>query len=291
MSRPDDDDDLTRAALAVPKAELGRGSRITVAIVPDDRALILKFADDLWREYRAAKAAGRDKVVFIVPVGPVGQFDLLARYCTEHRQSLADLVLINMDEYLTPDGLAFIPTDDPLSFRRHMEDHFYGLLDPALAPAPEQQVFPDPLDPAGVPRLIERLGGVDVCFGGVGITGHLAFNDPPEPDEEVAPDAFAALPTRVVRLSRETRLINSVTAARGNIDRIPELAVTVGMREILASRKVRLYMNRPWQCAIVRKLLHGPVTARVPVSLLQRHPDARVTLADHVADPPEPTLR
>ena len=103
--------------------------------------------------------------------------------------------------------------------------------------------------------------------------------------------AFAALRPGVVRLCGETRLINSVTAARGNIDRIPELAVTVGMKEILGSRRVRLYMNRPWQCAIVRRLLHGPVTARVPASLLQRHPDARVTLADHVADPPEPTLR
>jgi glucosamine-6-phosphate deaminase len=291
VSRPDGDEDLTRAALAVPKAELGRGSPLTVTIVPDDRALTLKFADDLWREYRAAKAAGRDKVVFIVPVGPVGQFDLLARSCNEHRRSLADLVLVNMDEYLTPDGRAFIPADDPLSFRRHMEEHFWGPLDPALAPPPEQRVFPDPLDPAGVPRLIERLGGVDVCFGGVGITGHLAFNDPPEPGEDASADAFAALPTRVVRLSRETRLINAVTAARGNIDRIPELAVTVGMREILGGRRVRLYLNRPWQCAIVRRLLHGPVTARVPASLLQRHPDARVTLADHVADPPEPTLR
>ena len=50
-------------------------------------------------------------------------------------------------------------------------------------------------------------------------------------------------------------------------------------------------MNRPWQCAIVRKLLHGPVTAAVPASLLQRHPDARVVAADIVTDLPEPVLR
>jgi glucosamine-6-phosphate deaminase len=102
--------------------------------------------------------------------------------------------------------------------------------------------------------------------------------------------AFAALPTRVVRLSRETRLINSITAASGNIDYIPELAVTVGMKEILASRKVRIFMNRTWQCAIVRKLLHGPVTPAVPASLLQGHPDARVVAADVVTDMPVPQL-
>ena len=63
------------------------------------------------------------------------------------------------------------------------------------------------------------------------------------------------------------------------------------MTEILASRRVRLYLNRPWQNAIVRKALHGPVTQRVPVSLLQQHPDCRVTITRQVAAPPQPTLR
>ena len=103
--------------------------------------------------------------------------------------------------------------------------------------------------------------------------------------------SFASLPTRVVRLSRETRLVNSITACGGNIERIPPRAVTVGMKEILESRKVRIYMNRPWQCAIVRKLLHGPVTSAVPASLLQRHRDAGVVATDPVTDVPEPVLR
>lgn len=282
--------DAITAALAVPPEALGRGSAIGVSVVVDNETLIQRFADALHDHYRAGLAAGRAKVVFIVPVGPVGQFDRFADRCNREGLALDRLVLVNMDEHLTPAG-AFISTDDPLSFRRHMEDHFYRRLDPALAPPAENRVFPDPAEPGATTRLIERLGGVDVCFGGVGITGHVAFNDPPEPDEADDVAAFARLPTRVVRLSRETILINSVTAARGNIDRIPPLAVTIGMREILASRKVRLFMNRPWQCAIVRKLLHGPVTARVPASLLQRHPDCHVTLTAEVAQIPEPILR
>jgi glucosamine-6-phosphate deaminase len=280
----------TAAALAVPPEALGRGSAIGVSVVADNEALIRRFADDLYEHYRAGLAAGRARVVFIVPVGPVGQFDRLAERCNRDRLSLDRLVLIGMDEYLTPSG-AYIAIDDPLSFRRHVEDHFYRRLDPALAPPAENRVFPDPGEPEATTRLIARLGGVDVCFGGVGITGHVAFNDPPEPDQPDDVEAFALLPTRVVRLSRETILINAVTAAKGNVDRIPRLAVTVGMREILASRKVRLFMNRPWQCAIVRKLLHGPVTARVPASLLRRHPDCHVTLTAEVAQLPEPELR
>jgi glucosamine-6-phosphate deaminase len=119
----------------------------------------------------------------------------------------------------------------------------------------------------------------------------VAFNDPPEPGETISLETFKQLPTRVVRLSRETRLINSITTSRGNIDRIPELAVTVGIKEILESRKVRIYMNRFWQSAIIRKILHGPVTPAVPASLLQEHPDVRFTVADYVTELPEPQLK
>jgi glucosamine-6-phosphate deaminase len=277
--------------LTVPEASLGDGSPISLVRVPTHEAVIAAFAQDLYAEYRAARSAGRPKVVFIVPVGPVGQFDRLARRCNAEGQSLRDLVLVNMDEYLTPDGRHWIPATDPLSFRGHMAAHFYDLLDPDLAPRPDQRVWPDPRDPAAVSRAIAGWGGADVCFGGVGITGHVAFNDPPEPGDVVSIEEFRRLPTRVVRLSRETVLINSVTAARGNVDRIPKLAVTVGMKEILESRKVRIYMNREFQSAIVRKILHGPITPAVPASLLQEHPDVRFTIADYVARLPEPEPR
>jgi glucosamine-6-phosphate deaminase len=277
--------------LAIQADALGHGSPCRLAVVGDADALAAVFADMMVAEYHAAKAAGRRHVVFIVPVGPVGQFQLLAARANAERLSLTDLVLVNMDEYLTPDGRDFIAADDPLSFRGHMRRNLWDRLDPALAPPPAHRHFPDPLRPEATTGMIERLGGVDVTFGGVGITGHLAFNDPPEPGEAMDLETFAALPTRVVRLSRETLTINSVTASRGNIDRVPRLAVTVGMKEILASRKVRVFMNRPWQGAIVRKLLHGPVTPAVPASLLQRHPDVLVTITREVAQLPEPELR
>jgi len=277
--------------LKIAKDRIGKNSRIPVEILPDNDSLIARFAADLLQEYLAAKAAGRERVVFIVPVGPVGQYEILADRCNQEKISLRDLVVINMDEYLTPDGREFIPLSDPLSFRRHMEEHFYRHLNSQLAPPADHRIFPQPLALSRVPEIIARFGGCDACFGGIGITGHVAFNDPPEPGEKTSLEEFRNLPTRVVRLSRETRLINSVTACRGNIDRIPALAVTVGMKEILECRKVRIYLNRLWQSAIVRKILHGPVTPAVPGSLLQNHPDVRFVLTDSVADLPEPELK
>jgi glucosamine-6-phosphate deaminase len=101
---------------------------------------------------------------------------------------------------------------------------------------------------------------------------------------------FAALPTRALTLSRETRTINAVTVG-GEINLIPKRAITVGMKEILASRRLRIYCNRPWQAGVVRRALHGPVTPDCPASLLRTHPDASLTLARFVANLPDIQLR
>ncbi|MBC8158312.1 MAG: glucosamine-6-phosphate isomerase [Alphaproteobacteria bacterium] len=277
--------------LLLSRDRLREGARIGFEFVADMDAITDRFVEDFFSEFAAAKKAGRDKVVFILPVGPVGQYDVIAQRCNRKNFSLRDLVVINMDEYLTSETGGFIADDDQLSFHGHMEDHFYGLLDPALAPPPEQRIFPDPHDIENVPEALRRYGGTDVCFGGIGITGHVAFNDPPEPGETCSDEEFANLPSRVVRLSRETRLINSVTTSGGNVERIPEFAVTVGMKEILESRKVRIYMNRPWQAAMARKILHGPMTAQVPASLLQNHDDVYFVLSEIVGELPQPRLR
>ena len=166
-----------------------------------------------------------------------------------------------------------------------MQRKFYDLVDPALAPRLENRVFPDPGIARPIGRLIAERGGVDACFGGIGINGHIAFNEPPEPGQACSVEAFAALPTRVLDLSRETRTINSVTVG-GELSVVPRRAVTVGMREILAARRLCFYCNRPWQQAVVRRVLHGPLTAACPASLLRTHADAAVTVADFVADGP-----
>jgi len=266
--------------------ELARGTRIAFRVVVDAAALAQHFADAILAEYQAAKGSGRPTPTFIVPIGPVGQYDLLAARCIAERISLHDLTLIGMDEYLTPAGDR-IAEDHPLSFRRHIRAHLTELMPPGTTP---RIVFPDPDDLHAIPALIARNGGVDVCFAGVGIAGHLAFNEPPEPGDAMDLGAFAALPTRIQRLSRETRTINAVTATRGAMDLIPACAVTVGMKEILGARKLRLYLNRPWQTAILRKLLHGPVTPAVPASLVQLHEDCAITVTEEVTRMPEPVL-
>ena len=61
-----------------------------------------------------------------------------------------------------------------------------------------------------------------------------------------------------------------------DMDAIPDNCITVGMKEIFAARKVRMCMPRDWNAAMLRKALHGEITCKVPVSLFQNHPDAKI---------------
>jgi glucosamine-6-phosphate deaminase len=274
--------------LTIGPDKLGKGVPVKVRTCGDVEALASDMARVMLETITQAQQEGRNATL-IIPVGPVDQFPVLAERINRQRIDCRDVMLINMDEYLTDDD-QWVDIDHPLSFRGFMNVKFYDLLDAALAPRDENRVFPDPANPAAIGDLIDQRGGVDVCFGGIGINGHIAFNEPPEPGESIPVEQFAALPTRALSLSRETRTINSVTVG-GEIAVVPRRAVTVGMKEILASRHLRFYCNRPWQRAVVRRVLHGPLTAACPASLLRTHADAELAIADHVAEPPDIKLR
>jgi glucosamine-6-phosphate deaminase len=274
--------------LSVGREELGQNVPVKVRVIGDMDDVARDFAQVMIETVLEAREQGRNATL-IVPVGPVDQFPVLAEMINDQRSDWRDVMLINMDEYLTDDD-QWVVLDHPLGFRGFMNRKFYDLIDPELAPRPENRVFPDPLDPEAIERVIDERGGVDVCFGGIGINGHMAFNEPPEPGETMSAEQFADLPTRMLSLSRETRTINSVTVG-GEMSVVPRRAITVGMREILASRRCRFYCNRPWQRAVVRRVLHGPLTAACPASLLRTHPDAEITIADFVAEPPDIRLR
>lgn len=275
--------------LSVKPEDLGKGSGVTVRVVRGGLPEIgADLAQAMFQEIEVARARGKP-ATFIVPVGPVDQYPILAERINAARLDCRDVCLINMDEYLTDDDRC-IPADHPLSFIGYMNRLFYDRLDPALAPRPENRVFPNPQRCQEIQKIIDRRGGADVCFGGIGINGHIAFNEPPEPGAKLSAEQFASLPTRCLSLTPETRTINSHTVG-GEISIIPHRAITVGMKECLATRKMRFYCNRPWQAAVVRRVLHGPVTAQCPASFLRTHPDASITVAEYVAQVPDIRLR
>ncbi len=261
----------------IRKEELGLNAAIPVSVLGQAGEVFYEAALAILSEIEEKNARGR-RSVFIVPVGPTGQYPILARLVNERRTSLKRTWFFNMDEYLGPDG-AWIDLDHPLSFRSFMEKNFYSRIDPSLVMPPEQRIFPDPAQPQALDALLESLGGADLCCGGIGINGHLAFNEP----EDMDPADFARLPTRVVRIAPETRAINAGGDLGGALEDMPKLGVTIGMRQILGSKKLRLYCFRDWHRGAVRRAAYGAKTASFPASLAQGHPDARITISENAA--------
>jgi glucosamine-6-phosphate deaminase len=270
--------------MAIPRDALGRGTTVRVRVGGDVDDLSALMAEEMAELIREAMRRGRGACA-IVPVGPVGQYELLARIIDAERLDCSRVTFLNMDEFLD-DGGGWLAPEHPLSFRGFMDRAFYDRLPKSSRFLHGNRIFPDPRDLASLADAIRDRGGVDVCFGGIGLNGHLAFNEP----EEVDVETFAARPARVLDVAPASRAHMAVNLSCA-LDLIPRRAVTVGMAEILASRRLSLYANRPWQCGVVRQALHGPVTPACPASFLRRHPDACLTVADFVAEPREVRLR
>jgi glucosamine-6-phosphate deaminase len=258
---------------------------LPLEIVESDVDLYYWIALAIYLEVERNNAAGADTVL-ILPVGPVYQYRRFLWLCRERPLDLSRLHCFFMDEYLDEEGSLLDP-GHPLSFRGFVQRE---LLEPMPASAglrPAQVLFPDPAHPGDYDRRLAALGGASVCFAGVGINGHLAFNEPPETGEPAGAEEFRGLGTRVVGLSRETITINSNTALAGAYERVPPRAVTIGMRQILGAHRIVVCLNRPWQRAVVRRLLYGPVSPSFPASLLREHRDVRLIVTREVAAPPK----
>lgn len=260
--------------LFIPPEDLGKGTIIDFDIVETPEDAYNDYARVFLNEMRKKNSENK-QMVAILPVGPTEVYSRIVRIVNLENISLKNLIVINMDEYCNEDGSDFIEYESNFSFRRFMDENFYEKLKPELAVRTENRIFPDPKNPSLTTKMIEDLGGADICPGSLGYTGHIAFNDPPEPDEEMSIDDFKNLPTRVINLSRESIVQNSLKIG-GNADIIPRKAITLGMKEILLTKKIYLYFMRDWQSAILRKFMHGPITTKVPGSLLQKHPFIKV---------------
>ena len=218
--------------------------------------------------------------VFIVPVGPVGQYPFFVERVNKERISLKNVYFFNMDEYMVDENTC-IDENDRLSFRLFMKNTVYSKIDEELNIPESHRFFPIPEGRKAYTETLEKLGGPDICFGGIGINGHVAFN---EADPTLSPEEFSALPTRTLEISRETVTSNAIGDLGGAIEDMPRYASTVGMKEILSARKIILGVFRPWHRAVVRRACCGEVSASFPVTLLQNHPDATILVNDVAAE-------
>lgn len=267
--------------LKVTRDELAASRDVPVAIFENDEYLYFQMAGEMLREILKNNVAGK-RTVFIVPVGPTGQYKYFADMVNTLRIDLKNVWFFNMDEYML-DERTLIPSDDRLSFIGFMQKKVYSRIDPELIMPEDQRIFPLPDRAAQIAELLEKLGGADVCFGGIGMNGHIAFNEPPESGENMDEEQYKKLSVRTIKIARETVAVNCVNALGGRLEGFPRYAATIGMKQILDSKKIRLYCFRELHRAVVREFAFGGVSTACPVTLLKNHKDVRLNITEYVA--------
>ena len=189
-----------------------------------------------------------------------------ARLVQMHREeglNFSNCRTFNLDEYV---GLSGSHRD---SYRHYMNHHLFRHVNIDL----QNTHLPDGLaenlemECANYEKLITKCGGIDLQLLGIGLNGHLGFNEPLS--------AFNSL-TRVKTLSPVTREQNA--GLFPSLEQVPNSAITMGVKTILDSRRCLLLATGEEKAEIVAKAIEGPITSMVSATALQLHPACTIIL-------------
>ncbi len=187
---------------------------------------------------------------------PIGTYEQLVRWYNKGDLDFSEVKSINLDEYK---GLA---PDNDQSYRYFMNEHLFKHINIK----PENTYVPDGLeeDPqkacAAYNEIIRQSGGIDLQLLGLGLNGHIGFNEPGVAFEQE---------THCVQLTQSTIDANSRFFA--TMDDVPKQAYTMGIKTIMQAKKVVLIVSGESKAQIVKDAFFGPCTPQVPASVLQLH--------------------
>ena len=277
LSSPVDARELRRWC-AIPATELPGHSELRVRYrqVADSTELGALMARELVeaieennKQERATRA--------IVPCGPTCWYEPFRSLVNSRGVSLKDLHVFHMDECLDWQGKP-LPTGHPYNFKTFMERHFYGGIRPELA-VPEGQRY------WLLPATMEQVGAaineapVDITVGGWGQDGHVAYNQARRhPFHHATLEEIANSTIRIQENNIDTIIALAQRTFGAAYQFVPPMSVTLGIRECLSAKKVRVYSDTgAWKQTALRVALFGEPTPEYPMTLLQTHPDAIVT--------------
>ncbi len=197
---------------------------------------------------------------------PIGTYDELARMHREEGLSFARCTSVNLDEYKGLSGT------HPQSYRFFMEEHLFSRvdIDRARTFVPCGTADDPAAECAAYDARLEALGGTDVQLLGIGPDGHIGFNEPG--------DAFVK-ETHVVDLDPTTIEANARFFA--SAAEVPRQALTMGMGGIMGARKIVLVASGAAKKAVLDAAVSGPITPRLPASILQLHRDVVVLWSEN----------
>lgn len=189
---------------------------------------------------------------------PVGAYQKIVEAYNRGEVDFSQITTINLDEYRG------IKRSHAQSYWSFMHENLFQYIN-----VKEDHIFiPDGENPdseevcKAYDKVIEAAGGIDMQLLGIGLDGHIGFNEPADHFEKN---------THCVDLTEST--IEANKRFFESKEEVPRQAYTMGILPIMQAKKVIMIANGKNKADIIKKAFRGPVTPEVPASILQMHPD------------------
>ncbi len=229
-------------------------------IQPDVSAASTWVANHIANQINTFSPTEDRPFVLGLPTGstPLGAYGQLIDLHKRGEVSFKHVVTFNMDEYVG------IPAGHPQSYHSFMWDNFFSQTDIQ----PENVNILDGNAPGlqeeceAYESKIKSYGGIRLFLGGVGIDGHIAFNEP---------GSSLRSRTRIKTLTRDTVIANSRFFGN-DLEKVPKQALTVGVGTILDSREVLVLATGYNKAHALKQAVEGCVNHLWTITALQLHP-------------------
>ncbi|MFT6987796.1 MAG: glucosamine-6-phosphate deaminase [Psychromonas sp.] len=195
-----------------------------------------------------------------LPTGgtPLATYKALIALYNKGEVSFENVVTFNMDEYVG------IEQEHPQSYYRFMHRNFFSQIDIRTENINLLNGLANDLE-AECQRFEEKIksyGKINLFVGGVGVDGHLAFNEPA---------SSLASRTRVKKLASNTRIANA-RFFNNDINQVPKLALTIGIGTLLEAAEILILVTGQHKALALEAAVQGNVNHLWTVSALQLHP-------------------
>lgn len=245
--------------------------KIPVQIYENDKIASASVAREIADLIRQKQKDGKTCVLGLATGStPKTLYKELVRLHKDEGLSFKNVVTFNLDEYypIEPDALQ--------SYHRFMNVHLFDHIDidKSNTHVPDGTIEKNDVRSyaAEYEKKIEMAGGIDYQILGIGINGHIGFNEPGSGRQSG---------TRLVALDNTTRLANAYEFA--SIAQVPRLAITVGINTILKAKKIVLLAWGSHKAPVIRESVEGTMTDHVPASFLQEHNNCAFVLDEGAA--------
>lgn len=192
---------------------------------------------------------------------PIGLYKELVQQYLSGNVSFKDVVSFNLDEYVG------IDPNNEASYHYFMNYHLFKHIDIQKENIHIPEGHSSDLETAcrTYEQQIKEAGGIDLQVLGIGVNGHIGFNEPGTPFDSL---------THIVELTQSTIEANQKYFEKP--EDMPRKAITMGIQSILNAKKIILLISGETKQEAYDRLRTGIITEDLPASALHQHPDVTV---------------